>query len=140
MESHKIVGQTATAGFQIGVRRTLNLSREQAWELLTSPEGRELWLGECNEIVWAKGSEFRTAAGLTGQLRVVKPQEQLRLTWQPASWPEASTLQIRLLPAANPGRTTVSFHQEKLDTAQRREDMKIHWEDVLRRLQEHNPA
>lgn len=140
METQKIVGQTASAGFQIGVRRTLNISQKQAWERLISPQGMKLWLGECPDLIWAKGTDFRTAEGLTGQLRVVKPQEQLRLTWQPAHWAEASTLQIRLLPAASPGRTTVSFHQEKLDSMQRREQMKAHWDDVIRAVEELNLA
>ncbi|MCY9660593.1 SRPBCC domain-containing protein [Paenibacillus chondroitinus] len=136
MNSENMVGLTAAAGFQIGVRRTLTLSQEKAWELLTSPQGRKLWLGETPTILFEKGHTFCTKEGINGVLRVVKPNEQLRLSWQPASWEEASTLQIRLLPAASPGRTTISFHQEKLDSMQHREEMKVRWEAVLNRLME----
>ncbi|GGA14147.1 hypothetical protein GCM10008018_68850 [Paenibacillus marchantiophytorum] len=135
MGSDKVVGQTAEAGFQIGVRRTLPLYQEEAWELLISPSGRKFWLGEVADLSFTKGQAYQTVDGCSGEIRVVKPLEQLRLTWQPAAWEHASTLQIRLLPTANPGRTTISFHQEKLDNEERREEMKARWEAVIADLQ-----
>lgn len=39
MESRKLVGQTVSTGFQVGVRRTFPISPEQAWTFLISPEG-----------------------------------------------------------------------------------------------------
>jgi|GEM_PF-6243705 len=38
--SDKIVGQTASVGFQVGVRRTLPITREQAWAYIVSSEGK----------------------------------------------------------------------------------------------------
>ncbi|WP_315969970.1 hypothetical protein [Brevibacillus massiliensis] len=35
----RVVGQTKSAGFQVGVRRTLPVSQERAWELVASVEG-----------------------------------------------------------------------------------------------------
>ncbi|KRF31809.1 SRPBCC domain-containing protein [Paenibacillus sp. Soil787] len=131
MNTNKPVGLTASVGFQIGVRRTLPFFREEAWELLTSIQGRRLWLGDLATAQIVKGHKFVTQEGTTGEFRVVKPLEQLRLTWQPAGFPNASTLQIRLLPAASPGKTTISFHHEKLNSAEQREEMKVHWEEVI---------
>ncbi|MDQ0914366.1 SRPBCC domain-containing protein [Paenibacillus sp. V4I5] len=131
MNTNKPVGLTASVGFQIGVRRTLPFFQEEAWELLISTRGRKLWLGDAASVEFVKGHKFVTQEGTTGEFRVVKPLEQLRLTWQPASFPNASTLQIRLLPAASPGKITFSFHQEKLDSAEQREEMKVHWEEVI---------
>ncbi|NOU84743.1 SRPBCC domain-containing protein [Paenibacillus sp. LMG 31460] len=134
MNTNKPVGLTASVGFQIGVRRTLPFFQEEAWELLTSTRGRKLWLGDLATFELVKGHKFVTQEGTTGEFRVVKPLEQLRLTWQPAGFPNTSTLQIRLMPAASPGKITISFHQEKLDSAEQREEMKVHWEEVLSRL------
>jgi uncharacterized protein YndB with AHSA1/START domain len=131
MNTNKPVGLTASVGFQIGVRRTLPFFQEEAWELLTSTRGKKLWLGDLATFELVKGHKFVTQEGTTGEFRVVKPLEQLRLTWQPADFPNTSTLQIRLLPAASPGKTTISFHQEKLDSAEQREEMKVHWEEVI---------
>ncbi|MFC0215084.1 SRPBCC domain-containing protein [Paenibacillus chartarius] len=126
----KAVGQTASAGFQIGVRRTLPMTEEQAWSFLTSAEGLKLWLGEVSGFALQAGESFVSEEGISGEFRVVKPKQQLRLRWKPSGWAAPSTLQIRLLPASS-GRTTISFHQEQLDGPETRERMKLHWEHVL---------
>lgn len=131
----KPVGLTAAAGFQVGVRRTLPITQEEAWRLLISPEGLSLWLGEVETLELARGTAFATREGNHGELRVVKPMHQLRMSWQRAGWSASSTLQIRLLPTKQ-GGTTISFHQEKLKDLYAREQMKAHWEDVLHRLKE----
>jgi uncharacterized protein YndB with AHSA1/START domain len=117
-------------GFQIGVRRTLPLSKEQAWAFLTSSTGLHSWLGELASLPMEPGHRYLTQDGTSGEVRVVKPLEQLRLTWQRQDWPTPSTLQIRLLPAG-PDKTTISFHQEKLEDMHVREEMKLRWEEVL---------
>lgn len=40
------VGMTKDAGAQIGVRRTLAVTKEQVWNFLLSPEGLSLWIGK----------------------------------------------------------------------------------------------
>ncbi|MEW9697597.1 SRPBCC domain-containing protein [Paenibacillus sp. SI8] len=124
------VGLTASVGYQIGVRRSLPLSQEQVWHVLTSSQGRRLWLGVLEEMNFTAGYSYRTDEGTSGEIRVVKPLEQLRMTWQPQNWPNPSTLQIRLIPAKS-GKTTISFHQEKLDDERQRAAMKLRWEEAI---------
>ena len=131
----KLVGQTASAGFQIGVRRTLPISRQEAWDYMMSPEGLRLWIGDVQALGLQPGRAYESKEGNRGEMRVVKLHEQLRLTWQPERWERSSTLQIRFLPAAS-GKTTISFHQEKLDGPTQREEMKLFWEDVIARIAE----
>lgn len=129
------VGQTAAAGFQIGVRRTLPFTQRQVWDCLLSPEGLKLWIGDVGTIGLNRGDLYEAPGGVRGEMRVAKRHEQLRLTWQPSKWARPSTLQIRLLPASGE-RTTVSFHQEHLDGPGTREEMKLHWEDVIAKIAE----
>ncbi|MGO4346056.1 SRPBCC domain-containing protein [Paenibacillus sp. MCAF9] len=128
--SGKIVGQTASVGYQVGVRKTFPISREEAWAFLTSTEGLKLWLGSLSFLKFHKGETFTTPEGISGEFRVVKPLEQLRLKWEKNEWEKPSTLQIRLL-SDKPDKTTISFHQENLDHPNTREQMKLYWEDVL---------
>ncbi|MEW9106252.1 MULTISPECIES: SRPBCC family protein [unclassified Paenibacillus] len=133
--SNKIVGLTASMGYQVGVRRTLLISPERAWAYLTSAEGLKLWIGTVSPLSFSVGETFRSAEGISGQFRVVKPYQQLRLRWSKKEWVEPSTLQIRLL-SNQPDKTTISFHQENLDHPVTREQMKLHWEDVLAAIRE----
>ncbi|OCT11895.1 ATPase [Paenibacillus pectinilyticus] len=129
-KADKLVGQTASAGYQIGVRRIFPISPEEAWAFLISSEGLGLWLGNINGLAINEGETFTTSEGNSGEFRVVKPFQQLCLKWRKNEWAKPSTLQIRLI-SDNPDRTTISFHQENLDNANTREQMKLHWENVL---------
>ncbi|TGV29739.1 SRPBCC domain-containing protein [Mesorhizobium sp. M00.F.Ca.ET.186.01.1.1] len=132
----KVVGQTAAAGFQIGVRRTLPVEAEPIWLFLTSPEGTKLWLGDLPPLSLAAEAAFESQQGISGQFKIVKPYQQLRLRWKKSDWEKFSTLQIRLI-SAKDGKTTVSFHQENLADADMREQMKEHWESVIEQLKTH---
>ncbi|GAB1530375.1 MULTISPECIES: SRPBCC domain-containing protein [Brevibacillus] len=134
-ESNKIVGQTAATGFQVGVRRTMPITPEQAWAFLTSSEGAKLWLGHVSNLTFSEGETFTSSDGISGQFRVVKPFRQFRLKWSMKDWEKPSTLQIRLL-SDKPDRTTISFHQENLDHINTREQMKLHWEEVLNEIRQ----
>ena len=58
----------------------------------------------------------------------------MRLTWQPPHFSTPSTLQVSLIPSGN--KTALRFHQEKLPSAEAREQMRAHWRDVLQKLAE----
>lgn len=134
MDNEKIIGQTKSVGFQIGVRRTFPISQEQAWALITTTEGVRTWLGEGTSVIFEPGHKYHSKTG-TGEIRIVKPLEQLRLTWQKEEWSKPSTVQIRILPKER-NKTTISFHQEQLSDQTVREEMKGHWERVLDAIKE----
>ncbi len=129
----RIAGQTAAAGFEIGVQRTVVLAQSQIWDLITSDRGVTIWLGEMTRFTLAVGSAYATASGITGVIRVVNPPHHLRLTWQSKGWPAASTLQIRLVPVKGE-RTSLRFHQEQLANDAIRSQMRQHWQEVLNNI------
>ncbi|MCL1695055.1 SRPBCC domain-containing protein [Lysinibacillus sp. BPa_S21] len=137
MDNPKIIGQTKTVGFQVGVRRIFPISQEEAWKLVTSQDGLNFWLGESTNIILEPGQKYITKFG-TGEIRVVKPLQQLRLTWQKIGCEKASTVQVRFIPSSN-NKTTISFHQEKLSDENVREEMKKYWKKVLDELKERIP-
>jgi len=134
MTNDRIIGQTKAAGFQVGVRRSFSISQEDAWSFLTSSDGLNLWLGESTGISLIPGQTYTTTLG-SGEIRIVKPLQQLRLTWQKEGWERPSTVQIRILSKAD-NKTTISFHQEKLSDQYVREEMKIYWETILEKIGE----
>ena len=130
----RALGETESAGFEIGVQKTLPLTPEQAWDLLTQPEGRALWLGAVPSLHWQKHAAYETAEGTRGEIRSFTPGKHVRLTWQPPHFSTPSTLQISLIPSGT--KTALRFHQEKLPSAEAREQMRAHWRDVLQKLAE----
>ena len=127
------------SGVNFGVRRSLPVSLEQAWRLITSREGIRLWLGDLHHFDLANGFAYQTHSGIRGEVRAVNPQQNIRLTWQPPGWVQSSTVQVRVIPSGQQ-KTVISFHQEKLLNASRREPMRQHWESVLDELQKRVPA
>ena len=96
------------AGFEVGVRRSVDASEADVWELLTSRP--ELWLGEG-----------------------VAPGDRLRLTWQPQGWASPATLQFALSRSQS-GKTTISAHLEKLPDATARDTTREHLREALDRI------
>ncbi len=129
----RTVGLTQASSYQIGVRRTLNLSIQEAWELITSTKGIQAWLGVDPSLQIEKGRRFHTEEGVSGEITKVNLHENIRMSWRIASWDKPSIVQVRTI-ASGTAKTTISFHQEKLDSPDTREAMKRYWEQALNRL------
>lgn len=121
-------GLTRDTGYQIGVRRTVDINHQQAWRLLTAPSGLDLWLG-ATQLEFVEGTRYRLTDGTVGQVRVVRPDSHLRITWQPKEWSRASTIQVRVIPKGN--RSVIAFHQEHLPGAAERAARRTHFRQAL---------
>jgi uncharacterized protein YndB with AHSA1/START domain len=130
----RVKGETAGAGFQVGVQRTLPLSVERAWERMLSPAGRTVWLGEVDDIRWEPGARYEARDGTTGEIRSLAVHKRLRLTWQPPGFDAPSTLQVTFDPRKT--GTAVRFHHEKLADEAARERMKDRWVEALKQLRD----
>jgi uncharacterized protein YndB with AHSA1/START domain len=124
----RALGETAEAGFEVGVRRTVDASADDVWELITSRP--ELWLGE--GVAFRKGERY-SVEDASGEIRVVKPGDRLRLTWQPEGWATPATMQLTLSRAQS-GKTTITAHLEKLPDADARDALREHLREALDRV------
>jgi uncharacterized protein YndB with AHSA1/START domain len=128
MDPHKSVGQTTSQGWQVGVRRTLPVSEQQAWQMMLDVLGLAAVTSSEHEP-FARGAIVETDDGTRIEVRSCTPGSLLRMRWQPKTWTTPSTLQLRVLPAKT--GTTISIHHEWLQDAEQREAMRIHWTDIL---------
>ena len=127
------VGETADAGFQVGAQRTIDAPVERVWEWLTTAPGRDIWLGRLEELPLVKGQRYETIDGISGEIRTIRPNDRIRLSWKPSDWPKASTVQVTVTPKGE--RCTVGFHHEKLPDVDARKSMREQWLAVLDELQ-----
>ena len=132
MEKTKVVGQTKDAGFQIGVRKTFAVPVETVWNFLFSEKGLSIWLGKISVENFELDKPYKTKEGIEGRVNVLKPYSHIRLTWKPKQWTNTSALQIRVIPSK--GKTTISFHQDKLLDSKQRDEMKKYWDGVIEKI------
>ena len=125
------IGKTKDVGFQFGIRKTISVSTEKVWDFLFSKNGLKIWLGTLKGDLELK-KEFKTKNGITGFVRVFKPNSHIRLNWKPKTWENISTVQIRVI--ENNEKTTIAIHQEKLLNNEQRNEMKYYWTKVLNKL------
>ena len=135
-QDEKSVGLTKDVGWEIGARRTFSTFPGEAWELLLSRLGVEMWLGQVDGETpdFAVGSQYRLANGAEAEVRVFEPGSHLRMRYHPQGWERPSTIQVRVLPAKKEGQTTISFHEEHLPDAEAREIRKAHYVSALDQL------
>lgn len=126
-------GLTKSAGWEMGVRKTFPISVNDTWSFLFSDEGLRIWLGTVKELKWEKGEEYKTGNGISGVIRVVNPLSHIRITWKKKEWDHFSTLQLRTIKGKD--KTTISFHHDRLKNSAEREEMLIHWENVLKSIE-----
>ena len=137
----RVVGETAATGFQVGVVRTLPLRADELWErVATRPEE---WLGAGATLTLEPGEGYevpgrRGVPGVRGEVRVVKPGQRVRMTWQPDGWKKPATLQLTLVPKTR--GVSLHVHMEKLPDAKAREAMREHWSRVIEGLAPARPA
>lgn len=128
----KEVGKTADAGWQIGVSRVLPYPLTDVWAFLSSRDGTDIWLGPGAVLPKERGAGYETESGTTGEVRSFHSLDRVRLTWRPKDWDHDSTVQIALRTTG--AKTTVVFHQERLASAQERDEQREYWTDVAERV------
>lgn len=126
----RVVGQTAAAGFELGVQRTVAADPDRVWALLVSRP--DLWLGDGGEAQITPGGAV-TGPDVSGEVRVVRPSVRLRLRWQPHDWARPASLQWTLSRTTS-GGTRIGMHLEQMPDPEARERMRHHWSEVLGRI------
>ncbi|MHA7630143.1 DUF1801 domain-containing protein [Corallococcus sp. M7] len=131
----RVVGETAATGFQVGVVRTLPMTAPELWEWITTHPER--WLGPGATLQAEAGGRYeapkrRGVPAVRGEVRVVKPGQRLRMTWETDGWKKPATLQLTVMPKAK--GASLHVHMEKLPDAEVREAMRERWSKVLARV------
>jgi uncharacterized protein YndB with AHSA1/START domain len=123
-------GQTKDAGWEVGVRKTVDAPIDTVWSFLLG-KGLPLWLGN-TELILEKGASYETDDDIGGTVLSYNEGLRIRLSWKPEEWDHDSTLQLTVKEAAT--GTTIGFHQERLSGREERKIMLGHWKEVVQTL------
>lgn len=130
--SERPVGLTQDVGWEVGASRTFPMSLQAVWDLMLSPAGVAIWLGEGVPLPLETGGRYETADGTAGEIRSVRPRDRVRLTWRPPDREQEATLQFAL--RETPTGCAIGFHAEHLVSAEDREAVRARLRGVLDRL------
>jgi uncharacterized protein YndB with AHSA1/START domain len=124
------VGLAKDSGWQVGLRRTLPVVLEDAWDLLFSPAGLHAWLGELPGFRVGKDANFELPDGTRGKFTTYEKHSHVRLQWHPPGYPRHAIMQVRVIPTGV-DKTVISFHQEHLPNEKARMDRKAFFKKAM---------
>jgi uncharacterized protein YndB with AHSA1/START domain len=125
-------GQTRDAGWEVGVRKTVDAPLDVVWVFLLG-KGLNIWLGNAR-LSLEKGAKYQTDDDISGHIISVSEKSRIRMTWQPGEWDHDSTLHVTV--KKTPIGTSIGFQQERLADRDERKIMLTHWKEVLDKLQD----
>jgi uncharacterized protein YndB with AHSA1/START domain len=125
-------GLTQDAGWQAGASRTFPVDRTTAWSALVSGPGLRAWLGGLDALPTGTGDPYETEDGVRGEVRSWRPEDRLRLKWQPPGRAEPAVLQVAL--SESRGGTVVRLHADHLADADERAEVLLRFATALDRL------
>ena len=129
----KKVGQTKEAGFQFGIRRTINIDHQVAWDFMFSLQGLKIWLGKVSMDTIELQKEFILKNGISGKVTVFKYLSHLRMIWKKKEWENKSRVQLRIYRLKE--KSVIAFHHELLSDENQREEMKRYWNQVIGKIE-----
>jgi hypothetical protein len=130
MNTEKAVGQTKDAGFQIGVRKTVQGNHQDIWDFMFSEKGLGIWLGDIDPDQLIIRKDFTLSNSVAGKITVFEPYSHLRMSWKKDGWGNTSRLQLRVI-KSDENKTVIAFHQEMLSGPEQREEMKQLWSNII---------
>jgi uncharacterized protein YndB with AHSA1/START domain len=132
-KGRRVKGETAGAGFQVGVQKTIAAPADELWRFISSADGMRVWLGDVESAFpLESGVTYSSRDGHSGEIRSVVPGTRLRLTFRTSETDDPTTLQLHVTDKGD--RSALQFHHEKLRDAAHRATMKAHWQLVLKRI------
>ena len=123
------VGLTKDSGWQVGVRKTLPIAPEKAWDFLLSKENLRIWLGAVPVFPLRVGLNFQLGDNTAVKITVLKPNSHVRLSFHAPGTEQPSTIQVRTIPSGE--NTVFAFHQEQLPDREARQERKYYFQQVL---------
>jgi len=111
------IGLTKDAGWQYGIRRTVDLPLEEVWDYLFSKNGFKIWADQVQ-------TDFST----------FKKYSHIRTKWKMRDWDDAASLQLRVLSNSRTKKTTIALHIDQIRNELHRDMAKKYWTGVLTKI------
>lgn len=129
------VGRNLKGQYSIAITKSCSVTRQKLWRFLLSAEGQEIWLNPLTPISIKPKTSFERTDGVFGEIRTIKAQRSIRLTWQETEWVKPTVVQVMIF-GRDPKKAHFGIMHENLVDGRLREPLRTHWRDVATRIQE----
>lgn len=131
----RIDGQNAKGQYTITATKSMPCNVKKVWKLVISKEGKEAWLKPLYEVAVEAGKTFETEDGFFGEIRTLKKDRRIRMTWQDPNWNKNTVVQLTLVDKPNGKSILVIDHSQILDLRIQAR-LRKRWKDAVSALQQ----
>ncbi len=129
----RLPGQTAKGLYTVTATKSLAIDAKKLWKLINSDQGIQIWLKPMFPVKIKVGEIFETTDGYYGQIRTLRKDTRIRLSWQDPNWSKKTSLQIFIVP--NPKqRSILVFSHDQIDGIKNQELFRKRWKSVITEL------
>lgn len=91
-------GQDAKGNYMVTATKSLACHVSKTWKLLTTKKGVDIWMLPVSKVSIKPGAQFETTDGYFGEIRTMKVDRRVRMTWQDPLWDKPTTVELHLVP------------------------------------------
>jgi uncharacterized protein YndB with AHSA1/START domain len=129
----RVEGQNSKGEYHVTATKSLPLTVKTVWKILVSDAGQSIWLKPLYKGVIAVRNTFETGDGFFGEIRTLKKDRRVRMTWQDPDWSYKTVVQVTLVPRPGERSILVIDHLQIKDLRVRAE-MRKRWRDSVDEL------
>jgi uncharacterized protein YndB with AHSA1/START domain len=111
----RIEGQNAKGQYQVTVTKSLSTGVAAVWKSLVSKKGARLWLRPLYDVAFEVGNTFETDDGFFGEIRTMKKNRRIRMSWQDPNWLKGTYVQVTLVDRPGEKSILVVDHGQIVD-------------------------
>lgn len=126
----RIEGQNIKGEYMVTSTKSLAFGVQKSWKVLTSKNGLAVWLKPLSPVSIAAGAQFETTDGFFGEVRTLKKERSIRMTWQDPNWEKKTVLQIMLV-ARPKEKSIVVFNHTEIRELKVQALLRRRWKSVL---------
>lgn len=126
----RIDGQNYKGEYSATITKSVTMTQNALWKLLTSSKGISAWLKPMGKFSLKPKNSFEVPGEIFGDVRTVVSPKRIRLSWQDSDWEKKTYVEIHVV--GRPNKTSMLvFSHDGLKTPAHKEKMRKHWRSAI---------
>lgn len=122
--------QTLKGTYTTTVTKSFNLNPQQLYSFVISPKGQKIWLHPLDPLSFKQKEPFECLGEIFGEVRIVKINKTLRLTWNCEDWPRKTHVQLNIY-SKGKNKSMLVLNHTDLPSLKAKKQMHTHWRKAI---------